>query len=81
MTTDVGSIIGNAFSSITQSITRFFTGIINALLVPIKTVLASFGVAVGDTGIIAPIVLVLVLAVSVYLIWFFWWAKGFLPQS
>ncbi len=81
MATDVSGIIGKAFGSVVNAIVAFFTGILNALLSPIQTVLARFGIAVGETGVLAPIILVLVLAISIYLIWFFWWARGFLPQS
>ena len=79
--TDITTIIGDAFGSIINTITGFFTGIIDALLSPFKTILQAWGISVGATGIIAPIVLVLVFGTAIYLLWFFWWAKGFLPQT
>ena len=77
--TDIMTVIQDAFGSVINALVSFFTGIFSAIESPIKTVLSKWGLSVAATGIVAPLVFVLVLGASAYLIWFFWWARDQLP--
>ncbi len=78
--TDMGTVIGDAFNSIVNALVSFVVGIINAMLAPIKSILAGFGFGVAGTGVFAPIVLVLMVGGAVYLMWLLFFARKYLPS-